>query len=150
MDNQELIELLKFKFKNDIQHVYIRFRNRVTLQVKREALPKLATYLFKEHKARFIIATAMDSGDKFEIVYHFSYDPTGLMLNLQVFLSKEKPEIESLVPLFVAADWIEREMHELFGINFLNHPNLVPLISDGNWEDKAFPYAKKTVKQKQL
>ncbi|MBE0661274.1 MAG: NADH-quinone oxidoreductase subunit C [Bacteroidales bacterium] len=150
MDNQELIELLKFKFKNDIQQVYIRFKNRVTLQVKKEGLPKLATYLFKEHRARFIIASAMDNSDKFEIVYHFSKDDSGLMLNLKVFLPKEKPEIESLVPLFVAADWIEREMHELFGIKFLNHPNLVPLISNGNWEDKAFPYAKKTVKQKQL
>jgi len=148
MDNQELIELLKFKFKNDIQNVYIRYKNRVMMQVKREVLKKAATYLYKEQGLRFIIATAMDNGDKFEIIYHFSKDDTGLMLNLQVFLSKEKPEIESLVPLFVAADWIEREMHELFGIRFLNHPNLVPLISDGNWEDKAFPYAKKTVKQK--
>ena len=150
MDNQELIELLKFKFKNDIQNVYIRYKNRVMMQVKREALKKAATYLYKEQGLRFIIATAMDSGDKFEIVYHFSKDDTGLMLNLQVFLSKEKPEIESLVPLFVAADWIEREMHELFGIRFLNHPNLVPLISDGNWQKETFPYAKKTVKQKQL
>lgn len=147
MDNQELIELLKFKFKTDIQNVYIRFKNRVTLMVKREVMKKIATYLYKEQGLRFIIASAMDNGDRFEIVYHFSKDDTGLMLNLQVFLSKEKPEIESLVPLFVAADWIEREMHELFGINFLNHPNLVPLISDGNWKDKAFPYAKKTLKE---
>jgi NADH-quinone oxidoreductase subunit C len=149
MDNQELIELLKFKFKNDIQNVYIRYKNRVVMQVKREVLKKVATYLYNEQGLRFIIATAMDNGDKFEIVYHFSKDDTGLMLNLQVFLSKEKPEIESLVPLFVAADWIEREMHELFGIRFLNHPNLVPLISDGNWKTDSFPYAKKKLtKQK--
>jgi NADH-quinone oxidoreductase subunit C len=147
MDNQELIELLKFKFKTDIQNVYIRYKNRVMMQVKHEVLKKVATYLYKDQGLRFIIASAMDNGDKFEIVYHFSKDDTGLMLNLQVFLPKEKPVIESLVPLFVAADWIEREMHELFGIRFLNHPNLVPLISDGNWEDKAFPYAKKTVKK---
>ncbi len=148
MDNQELIELLKFKFRTDIQNVYIRFRNRVTMQVKREILTNLATYLFKTHGIRFIIASAMDSGDKFEIFYHFSYDSTGLMLNLQVDLPKEKPEIESLVPLFIAADWIEREIHELFGIRFLNHPNLIPLISQGNWDEKSYPYAKKTVKQK--
>ncbi|MDP2423258.1 MAG: NADH-quinone oxidoreductase subunit C [Bacteroidales bacterium] len=142
MENEELIELLQFKFKINIEKVFIQYKNRVLMQIRQEKLMKIATYLYKDQGLRFIIASAMASDDKFEIIYHFSNDKTGLIVNLQVFLPREKPEIESLVPLFVAADWIEREMHELFGIRFLNHPNLVPLLSQGNWEPNAFPYAK--------
>lgn len=146
MDNLELIELIKSEFKKDIEQVFIRGNNRAQLQVKRDRALEIAEWLYREQGFRYIISSASDLGDKFEIVYHFSYDKTGLILNLQVFLPYEKPEIESLAPLIVAADWIEREMHELFGIRFLHHPNLVPFLSDGNWEADEFPYARKTPK----
>lgn len=142
MENEELIELLRFKFKSNIEKVFIRHKNRVLIQIKKEVLTKIAAFLYKDQGLRFIIASAMISDNKFEIIYHFSNDKSGLVLNIQVFLPYQKPEIESLVPLFVAADWIEREMHELFGIRFLNHPNLAPLLSQGNWVPNAFPYSK--------
>ena len=91
-------------------------------------------------KLRFIIASALDTKRGFEIFYHFSNDSTGLVVNLHVILSKQKPEVESLTAMFEAANWIEREMHELFGINFLNHPNLEKLISEGNWAEGVYPY----------
>jgi NADH-quinone oxidoreductase subunit C len=40
----------------------------------------------------------------------------------------------------VAANWFEREMHEIIGIHFLHHPNLEKLISDGNWAEGVYPY----------
>ncbi len=143
MESQELVELMKFKFKSDIVRTHVRFKNRIHAEVKREVLFALASWLFKDNGLRFIIASASDLGHCFEIFYHFSHDKTGLVLNLQVFLPYDKPETESLVPLFVAADWIEREMHELFGIRFKNHPHLAPLLSNGNWKSDNFPYAHK-------
>ena len=144
MDNPELIQQLKSEFKTGIEQAHIRKENRVQVQVKPEILPEVASWLFLDEGFRFIIASASDLGGKFEIVYHFSYDKTGLVLNVVVFLPHEKPEIKSLAPMITAANWIEREIHELFGIRFLGHPNLAPLFSDGNWEADAFPYAKKT------
>jgi NADH:ubiquinone oxidoreductase subunit C len=69
-------------------------------------------------------------------------DQSGLILNLHVILNRDKPEIESLSNMFNASNWIEREMHELFGINFLNHPNQDKLISEGNWAEGVYPYRK--------
>jgi len=146
MDNSELIEQIKSGFSAEIEQVLIRRTNRIQIQVRPGKITELAEWLYRELGFRFIIASASDLGDKFEIVYHFSYDKTGLVLNLRVLLPHEKPEIKSLAPLIVAADWIEREMHELFGIRFLNHPHLTPLFSDGNWGADTFPYAKKTSK----
>jgi len=44
--------------------------------------------------------------------------------------------------MFNASNWIEREMHELFGIDFINHPNQEKLISEGNWAEGVYPYRK--------
>ncbi len=78
----------------------------------------------------------------FEIFYHFSKDDSGLVLNIHVILVGEDPRIESLSNMFNASNWIEREMHELFGIDFINHPNQEKLISEGNWAEGVYPYRK--------
>jgi NADH-quinone oxidoreductase subunit C len=91
---------------------------------------------------RFIIASALHTKRGFEVYYHFSLDSTGLVLNLHVILDGEKPEVESLSNMFEASNWIEREMHELFGIVFLNHPTPELLLSDGNWAKGEYPYRK--------
>ena len=106
-----------------------------------EILP-VATHLYKNMGLRFIIATALHTRKGFEILYHFSLDSTGLILNIRVILPHNQPEIESLSNLFNASNWIEREMHELFGIDFKNHPNQEKLISEGNWAEGVYPYRK--------
>jgi NADH:ubiquinone oxidoreductase subunit C len=78
----------------------------------------------------------------FEIFYHFSFDAEGLILSLHVILDKKNPRIESLSNMFSASNWIEREMHELFGIDFLHHPNQEKLLSEGNWAEGVYPYRK--------
>jgi NADH-quinone oxidoreductase subunit C len=136
------IESIKEKFGKAIYQVSVKNERRLTLTVDKEKIIEIADYLFRECGWRFIIATAMDSGEGFEILYHFSNDKSGLILNVKVILDKQKPEIESLTCLFEASSWIEREMHEILGINFLHHPNLEKLISDGNWAEGVYPYRK--------
>ena len=144
MDASEFIELMKFKFKLNVIRAYLKYRNRVLIDLNKDAFLKAVTFLYKELHFRFIIATGRDNDKTFEIVYHFSNDQTGMVANIRVNIPRNKPEIESLTSLFVAADWIEREMHELLGIKFLNHPNMRSLLSDQNWEEGTYPYARKT------
>jgi NADH-quinone oxidoreductase subunit C len=142
MDTQEFIDFMKFKFKHNVQSACLRYRNRVLIDLDKDALVKVATFLYKELNFRFIIATGLDNVKAFEITYHFSNDKTGLLANIRVSIPKKKPEVESLTPLFVAADWIEREIHELLGIKFLNHPNMRSLLSGDNWGADEYPYRK--------
>jgi NADH-quinone oxidoreductase subunit C len=139
--NSEVENITKH-FGEGIVQVAVRSERRVTLTVDKEKIIDIAGYLYHEFHWRFIIATALESKKGIEILYHFSNDKTGLILNLQVILDKEKPEIESLTCLFEASSWIEREMHEILGISFLHHPNLEKLISDGNWAEGVYPYRK--------
>jgi NADH-quinone oxidoreductase subunit C len=142
MDNDPIIEKLKEELKSGILEVYVKNQRRATITVRPEAILKTSEYLFRNAGVRFIIASAVHTRKGFEIHYHFSKDTTGLILNLHVILDRDKPEIESLSNMFNASNWIEREMHELFGINFLHHPNQDKLISEGNWAEGVYPYRK--------
>ncbi len=133
---------LKKTFGEKILDTVRKTDRRISLLIDPGALIPMAGHLVNEMGFRFIIASALHTKRGFEIFYHFSSDQTGLILNLLVILDKDKPEIESLTNMFEATNWIEREMHELFGINFLNHPNLDQLLSEGNWAKGVYPYRK--------
>ena len=142
METEQIIEKFEVKFASYVIETEIKNKRRATISVKPEILLKAAEYLYRESGFRFIIASALHTKKGFEILYHFSKDDTGLVLNIHVILDKKQPQVESLSNMFNASNWIEREMHELFGINFLNHPNQEKLISDGNWAEGIYPYRK--------
>ena len=137
------IDELQKIFSKEILGSEVRNDLRITLSIDPASLLPMSEHLFRELGYRFIIASALHTKKGFEIYYHFSEDSSGLVLNLHVLLDPVKPEVESLSNMFEATNWIEREMHELFGIDFLNHPNLEALISEGNWATGEYPYRKK-------
>jgi len=142
MGKDPIIEKLKGEFKTGILEITVKNQKRIIITINSGSLPGMAEYLYKEAGFRFIIASAIHTKRGFEIHYHFSRDSEGVILNLHVILDRDNPEVESLSNMFNASNWIEREMHELFGINFLNHPNQDKLISEGNWAEGVYPYRK--------
>jgi len=113
---------------------------RIYISIKPQDLKEIVYLLFRELKLRFATASGQDTPEGLEILYHFSFDSTGEMISLRVLLEdKKKPEIESLAPMFVGAEWIEREMWELLGINFKGHPNLKHLLLVDEWPEGKFP-----------
>lgn len=142
MDTEEAINKLTGKFSSDTVKVVLQKARRTIVTIRPTAILTISEYLYKSEGYRFIIASALHTRRGFEIYYHFSFDADGSILSLHVILDKEKPHIESLSNMFSASNWIEREMHELFGIDFLNHPNQEKLLSDGNWADDVYPYRK--------
>lgn len=137
-----IIEKLKAKFGSEILEISEKNQKRLIINIKPDSIIQVADFLYLTEGFRFIIASAVHTKRGFEIHYHFSKDAVGLILNILVILDKENPQIESLSNMFNASNWIEREMHELFGINFLNHPNQEKLISEGNWAEGVYPMRK--------
>ncbi len=100
-------------------------------------------FLFEDVAARFVTCTGIDAEDCFEIIYHYSYDQTGTCIDLKVFIhDRENPAVESITPLLPAAEWIEREMHDVLGIDFKNHPNLERLLLADDWPEGVYPMRK--------
>jgi NADH-quinone oxidoreductase subunit C len=142
MNTELIIEDFKDRFMSDILEIAVKNQKRIIITITPDAIINVASFLYRKAGFRFIIASALHTKKGFEIHYHFSKDNLGLVLNIHVILDKVNPQIESLSNMFNASNWIEREMHELFGINFLNHPNQEKLISEGNWAEGVYPLRK--------
>lgn len=121
--------------------VKIHAPRRTYLRTPREKVYDLAEYLFETLHCRLSIATGIDTRDGIEIIYHFTLDEAGTYYNIKTLIPKDDPKIKSLAPFLPAADWIEREIHELLGVDFIGHPNLKPLLtaSEEYWPADLHP-----------
>lgn len=139
MKREEILHNLRKIFKDDIIEVVDKSPKRVYIEIEHESLVKVASYIFKDLKARFNTASGVDMRNLMEILYHFLIEDINLLISLRVKLQKPKLEIDSLVPVFEGANWIEREMHEILGINFKGHPDLKRLLLPDDWPDGVYP-----------
>ena len=144
MTREELLKGIKDRFKDDIIDFFDRSPRRVYIEIKPESLVKVASYIFKELKARFNIASGVDTPTNTEILYHFSIEymkpeHLNVLISLRVKLDRDKPTVASLAPVFNGANWIEREMHDILGINFEGHPNLKNLLLPDDWPEGVYP-----------
>ncbi len=139
MRRVDIIENIKVRAGEDMLDLNDRSDKRVYVTIKKEILPKIARYLFSNVKARFSIASGVDTRKAVEILYHFSVDEIGLMISLRVVLDKSDLEVESLTPFMKCAEWIEMEIHELLGVRFKGHPNLKHLLLTDDWPEGNYP-----------
>jgi len=139
MRKQEIIENIKVRAGKDMLDLNDRSDKRVYVTIKKETLTKIVRYLFNDVKARFATASGVDTRKTIEILYHFSIDDIGLIVSLRVVLEKPRPEIDSLTSIMKCAEWIEREIHELLGVDFPGHPNLKHLLLKDDWPEGNYP-----------
>jgi NADH:ubiquinone oxidoreductase subunit C len=120
-----------------------RSARRIYIAIKPQDLREVAKTLFQDFGLRFAIASGLDTPQGIEILYHFSSDQSGELFSIRVLLEDRKnPQIDSLTVLFPAAEWIEREIWELLGVNFLGHPNLKHLLLLDDWPQGKYPLRK--------
>ena len=104
-------------------------------------------FLFQDLRLRFVIATGIDAGECFEVLYHYANDETGCIVTVKAFIrDRESPSIESITPMVPGAEWIEREMRDILGIEFTNHPNMRRLILSDDWPQGVYPLRKEVKK----
>lgn len=142
MRREEIVKEIKKKFGDKIKKFYDKSAKRIYIDIDKKDLVPFAGFIFKDMGARFNIATASDHPRDIEIMYHFDFDRERLIVTLRTYVPKDKCDIESLLPLMKGAEWIEREIHELFGVEFKNHPNIKPLLLPDDWPKGKYPLRK--------
>ena len=80
--------------------------------------------------------TCVDWKTHLTMVYHLESTRYRHQVVLKIQLDRNKPEIETLSHIWRTAEFHEREIYEMFGVNFLNHPDLRLLILPDGWEGK--------------
>ena len=98
-----------------------------------------ATTLRKDESLFFdylFCLTCIDWKTHLTMVYHLSSTKFRHNIVVKSNLDISKPEIESVSHIWKTANFHEREVYEMFGVNFLNHPDLRLLILPDGWEGK--------------
>lgn len=112
---------------------------RVYINIPPEAVRKASRLMLETLAARFQIATGVDTRDGIEVMYHWALDGDGLVVTIRTVVGHEKPELDSIALFCVAAEWIEREMWELLGIHFRDHPDMRHLLLSDDWPEGKYP-----------
>ena len=140
----DMRDRIKEKLQDKIKDWQEKSSKRIYVTIDKKDIFKVTQALFKELGLRFSTASCTDMPDYLEILYHFSNDPAGEIYSVRVLLEdKLKPEIQSIAPVFAGAEWIEREIWEMFGVNFNGHPNLRRLLLAEDWPEGEYPLRNK-------
>ncbi len=118
----------------------------ITLVVGPAAIVEICAYLkHQEHFERLSSVTAVDwwpREPRFEIVYHLHSMAKNLRARLKIRVGPETA-VDSVTDVWRSANWYEREVFDLFGITFRNHPSLerimMPIDFEGHPLRKDFP-----------
>ncbi|HEY7335494.1 MAG TPA: NADH-quinone oxidoreductase subunit C [Bryobacteraceae bacterium] len=90
-----------------------------------------------EKFVRLSAVTAVDrypEEPRFEIIYHLHSIERNRRVRLKCSLGGANPEIDSVTAVWRGANWYEREVYDMFGVVFRNHPNLVRILMPTDWE----------------
>ena len=113
-------------------------RGELILVIHPQRILPVSEFLKAWRRYRFLSdITAVDwypAEPRFEVVYHLYCHDRKQRLRLKSPLSGERPEIASVVPVWAAANWYEREVFDLFGIQFRGHPHLRRILMPEDWQ----------------
>lgn len=108
---------------------------------------KVLQFLYDEPALQFRFMTDLcavhypdNKGHELAVVYHLHNLADNIRIRYKVFTDVNKPDVFSASALFSAANWMERETYDFYGINFVGHPNLKRILNVDDME--YFPMRK--------
>lgn len=142
-ETKEIAENLAiaFNFSFDIERFQEDLQPQILIPV--EKLFIIASYLNQSPAYYFDYLnciTAIDNGieaQSMDIIYHLTSIPFGTSLILKIQFNRQlnaENSINSLSDIWKTADWHEREIYDLFGVKFANHPDLRRILLPADWE----------------
>jgi NADH-quinone oxidoreductase subunit C len=112
--------------------------NEPTLFIAADRIVAVCQYLKQSHEFnRLSGITAVDwhpADPRFELVYLLHSLPKNQRLRLKCWISERSAEVDSVTSVWRSANWYEREIYDMFGIGFRNHPDLRRILLPVDWE----------------
>jgi NADH-quinone oxidoreductase subunit C len=134
------LQKVQEQFSKDILEARI-FSNEETLTIKPSALKAVAEFLKGTPGLEFNFLMDLTAVDylfyaggrvqkewRFEVVYHFFSLKFNHRIRIKVAVDETNPQVDSLSGLWASANWYEREVWDMFGIRFTDHPDLKRIL----------------------
>ena len=135
IENQQVIDDLAAKYGEAV-YGFEQPYGMLNASITPDQLLNVVTYL-KDHptfKIGFLTdLTAVHYpervGEEICVVYHLHSLPNNFRLRLKVNVPIADPAVPTLTNIYASANWMERETYDFFGVQFLNHPNLIRILN---------------------
>lgn len=132
MEQSTFQQRLLEKFANEI----ISFDDSsdlLTVVVKKEVIVNFIQFLKEDLGYQFLTDLCgihyPEQELELGVIYHLHNFQTNTRIRVKTFTSVAEPEVQTLTEVFSAANWMERETFDFFGIIFVNHPNLIRILN---------------------
>jgi len=130
-----LIEKLQSQFGEDINNAYESYGMK-TIVVSHDRVFEIMKFLKEEPELNYHFLTdecgihyPLNKGQELGVIYHLHNMMSNNRLRVETFFSSENPVIDSMTPLWPAANWMERETYDFYGIIFEGHPDLKRILN---------------------
>ena len=108
----------------------------LTFEAPKEMNLKVLNFLFDDNELKFRFLTDLcgvhypeNKGKELAVVYHLHNLEDNVRIRFKVFTDISQPNIYTATGLFSAANWLERETYDYYGVNFIGHPNLKRILN---------------------
>ena len=124
-----LINKLKEKFQDFIEEI-IDYSNELTFVISKKKILDVCYFLKNNEDLKFDYLVDICGVDRFkkenrfEVVYNIWSEKLKYRIRLRVKVDEKDLQLDSVTTIWKSADWYERETYDMFGIVFLNHPDL--------------------------
>jgi Ni,Fe-hydrogenase III large subunit/Ni,Fe-hydrogenase III component G len=145
MPARKVLSRVKDKFDGVIVRVDVPADDRLLLYVKPESVRAVCQYVFRDLDARYVISIGIDDrpfSGQFQVAHNFAFENDHVLASVMVDLPADAPRIESIAREVPAANWAEREMRDLLGIEPVGCPNPKRLVLPDGWPEDVYPLRK--------
>ena len=108
----------------------------LTFNAPKELNLKVMNFLYDDEELKFRFLTTLcavhypgNKGKELSIVYHLHNLTDNVRIRFKVSTDINQPDIYTATGLFSAANWLERETYDFYGVNFVGHPNLKRILN---------------------
>ena len=125
----------------------------VHIQIKKEDLLKFAVFLKTDSRLEFDMLSDLFAVDypkrpeRIEVIYNFYSIKNNFRVFINAASKADETEYPSLTPIYNSADWFEREVYDMFGLKFKDHPDLKRILNPDDWDGhpllKDYPLRKR-------
>lgn len=158
LSNETIQQKLTEKFGGQVSNFEEPY-GLLTFEAPKELNLKVLKFLYDDADLGFQFLTDLTAvhypdlkGKEIAVVYHLHNLVTNTRLRFKVFTSIEDLDVYTATRLFEAANWMEREAYDFFGINFVGHPNLKRILNVDEMDyfpmRKEFPLEDQTRRDK--
>ncbi len=129
MSTHPILDTLRERFPNDIIATDT-YRGDASATIRPQAVAAIARFLRDDKTLAFDMPLDVTCVDyigqelRFELVYHLYSTTHHHRVRLKARVSEAEAAIDSVTPVWVGANWLERETYDMYGINFIGHPDL--------------------------